>query len=95
MATNDEAAAARAWPVPCVGIAGKDFGTHTESPAADAAAWTLVGLLCFCIACFLVAGIVLRRQRRRPGLPEEKDAKKAPGGPKREPWQKADDWWKK
>lgn len=77
-------------------MVGKDFGTSTDSPAADAAAWSLVGLLFFCIACFIFAGLFLKKQRPKPGPPRktlsttDKDSREDTA-----PWQKPDDWWKR
>lgn len=80
------------------------------TPAADAAAWSLVGLLVFCTLCFLGGAMVLRRREHDTAAQQgadqsvsqversEKESTKksdAPDeDPKRQPWERGADWWK-
>jgi hypothetical protein len=75
-------------------------------PASDAAAWSLVALLTFCVICFAWGAAILgRRERRILQASQEPDDHPAPidGSPSqdfkpsrpRKPWEREPDWWKK
>lgn len=84
-----------------------EYGARSEAlPAADALAWSLLGLLAFCALCFVAGALTLRYRERHPALPEEDDEDKPvilPRTPKRppddesprQPWEREGDWWKK
>lgn len=76
-------------------------------PAADAFAWSLVGLLAFCTLCFLAGALTLRyREKHSPPPDDEDDGEKPVILPRtrnrppedespRQPWERDSDWWKK
>lgn len=84
-----------------------EFGARSEAlPAADALAWSLLGLLAFCALCFLAGALTLRYRERHPTPSEEDEEDKPvilPRNPKRptddesprQPWEREGDWWKK
>lgn len=86
-------------PVPAgafLAISGRGFGAEIEpTPAADATVWSLVGLLVFCIVCFTVGGVALKRRcRKPPPLEELVDGGEREDGPANPAWQRPGDWWK-
>ncbi|WP_038165723.1 hypothetical protein [Verrucomicrobium sp. BvORR106] len=84
-----------------------EYGARSDPlPAADALAWSLLGLLAFCALCFLAGALTLRHRERHPAPSEEDDEDKPvilPRTPKRppddesprQPWERDGDWWKK
>jgi len=92
------------------GAATPTYGIRSEaSPAADAAAWSLVGLLVFCLTCFALSAIIMRKRAEEvEANPPEEDnstyalpdnAPSAQKRPERLPespsWERDGDWWKK
>ena len=76
-------------------IIGRNFGVEVEAPAADAAAVSLIGLLFFCIACFVIAGLFLKSSRsKRTFVGEAYKVEPCRQTPESAPWERADDWWK-
>lgn len=83
-----------------------EYGARSEAlPAADALAWSLLGLLAFCALCFVAGALTLRYRERHPAPPEEEDEDKPvilPRTPKpppddespRQSWERDGDWWK-
>jgi len=87
------------------------YGAWTDPfPAADVAAWILVGLLVFCISCFAVGAYVLAKRYKAPGSSQIQDDAQpplpSPLNPAREgdesraeegkaSWERDSDWWKK
>jgi hypothetical protein len=81
---------------------------NEAAPAADATAWSLVGLLVFCTVCFLGGALALRKREHDASAAPESEAppshvqrpetsQKAENteeGPKRQPWERGADWWK-
>jgi hypothetical protein len=75
-------------------------GAENQSlTAADAAVWSLVGLLFFCIACLIASACILRKRSLNPsameGLKDESETlslNKTESN--RAEWEKPADWWK-
>lgn len=92
-------------------LAAYEGGASTEAlPAADALAWSLLGLLLFCAVCFLISAWILktRWEQVQSNLPEDHPGKdESPavspqsGGspdedaPAAKPWERDPNWWKK
>ncbi len=75
-------------------------------PAVDAAAWSLLTILLFCVLCFVFGAWVLwRREKRRPRDPREPEHATRPffpdrplgesQGENRAPWEREENWWQK
>jgi hypothetical protein len=67
--------------------------------AADAAVWSLVGLLFFCIACLIAGACILRKRSLKPsameGLKDESETVSLNNTESnRAAWEKPTDWWK-
>ncbi len=79
-------------------LRGRGFGAETEpTPAADAAALSLIGLLIFCVVWIAAAAFVIKRRLRKQIPPEglKANGKIHPEAPEPHPaWQKPGDWWK-
>lgn len=74
-------------------------------PAADALAWSLLGLLAFLAVCFVAVILALRRRERlhpmdvngdgeRPVIQPRRHGQPPEDSP-RQPWEREADWWKK
>lgn len=72
-------------------------------PAADAAALSLVGLLFFCVVCFVWGAAVLSRREKKVLAQEEAEEQEkrkseipeTSSETKRAPWERDADWWRK
>ena len=86
-----------AWPV-ILAIRGPGFGAETEpTPAADAAAWTLIALLVFCVVWIAATVLIIKRRLGKQEPPEDFQDVVKTQPESQEPraaWQKPEDWWK-
>lgn len=78
-------------------------------PAVDAAAWSLISLLLFCVLCFAFAAWILwRREKSRSRFPMDSgdtgkstgqilpgDASEEIQKESRAPWERDENWWRK
>lgn len=82
------------------------YGRDSEHiPAADAAAWTLISLLFFCLTGFVLAAWIIARRKKRADMEAAKDLEQATdyveqsfpknSADKPPAWERDADWWKK